>query len=85
MVIRVDRGEQQARITMKLKAENGSNGLIARSAIQLKQSTSGPSGSTSTDMLIVDNGTAVFTIDAKKKEYWQQPHGGDRIRACFGG
>jgi len=83
LVIRIERGDQQTRSTMDLKAENGDNGMIARSAIHLTQSTSGPSGATSTEMLIIDDGTTIFTVDSKNKEYWEQPHGGDRISGMF--
>jgi outer membrane lipoprotein-sorting protein len=83
VVIRIDRGDQKTRTTLELKAENGNNGMIARSAIHLTTSTSGPSSATSTEMLIIDDGTSIFTVDTKKKEYWEQPHGGDRISGMF--
>jgi outer membrane lipoprotein-sorting protein len=83
LVIRTERGDQKKRITMDLKAKNGDNGMIARSAIHLSQSTSRASGATSTEMLIIDDGTTIFTVDSKNKEYWRQPHGEDRISGMF--
>lgn len=79
VVVQLDRGDQHTRITMDLKAENGAKGMITRSAIHIRTSTSGPSGAAPTEMLIIDDGTTVFTISSKNKEYWEQPHGGDRI------
>jgi outer membrane lipoprotein-sorting protein len=83
LAIHIVRGDQDARTTLDLKAENGSNGKIARSAIRLTTSSHGPSGSTSTEMLIVDNGTTVFTVDTRNKQYWSQPHSEDRISGMF--
>jgi len=83
LVIRLDRGGQHTRITLDLKAENGAKGMIARSVIHMRTSTSGPSGATPTEMLIIDDGTTIFTISSKNKEYWEQPHGGDKISGMF--
>ena len=83
LVIQIDKGDQKTRTTLELKAENGDKGIIARSAIHLTQSATASGTTTSTESLIIDNGTTVFTVDTKKKDYWEEPHAPDRISGMF--
>lgn len=81
--IKMQDADQQTVVTVHTKAEKGSDGFIARAAINTTVAATSPTGTTTSTQNTIDDGTMIFTVEPDQKQYSKRPHVPDKISGLF--